>query len=31
MGDWSSEVADSDLAHGVDLETPSEDGQANRD
>ena len=27
MGDWSSEEADSDLADGVEIEAPSQDGQ----
>ena len=26
MGKWSSAEADSDLAHGVEIEAPSEDG-----
>ena len=30
MGDWSSEEADSDLAHGVEIEAPSQDGQDDR-
>ena len=31
MGEWSSEEADSDLAHGVEIKAPSQDGQDNRD